>query len=1209
MRLASILSHVALHSLLDAAGDKLAKWIDDYCRNPTQALPKAMAEANRQTWRAVELALAGDRLLGKLRQRLASGLHQGALAPLNTWLDRQPAGFRAECLAELQAARKAELLDVAFGQELARLEDGLERYASSAEVIDQAHRAMAAGAEGLRSEYPRLASLLEQREAGGPLLVALFGYFLNQAIGHDKELREELDFKHLRQLWQGQNEGFQALHQLLAELGEELAAAFAVLATHIDGRFDRLEGGLADLQAEIRQHFERLRQPGPASPRLTQLIQDPRERQAVRQLMQRYRALPEAQRRRLPELINQLGKLQLAAGELDEAERLFQEAADAEGHYNRYRVLLEERRWEEALSELRQAAEADPARFAPFPLAKYPPQRILGAGGFGVAFLCQHAHLRHPVVVKSLHATDLECNVADILREGRTLKTLRHPAIIQVDDSDYADPGQQRPYLVLEHFADSQSLGAYLEAHGPLPLADSLAIAHPVAEALAAAHQAGILHRDLKPDNLLVKREANGRWQVKLIDFGMALRQKLVKETLATSSFQHSLLGQSLGGTYRFAAPEQLGLRPEPVGPYSDVYGYGKTLCYALFQITEPTMEEWSRIGFDHPLVKLLNRCIHADPSRRPRGFQEVLQALETIEGKAAPVTPTAPTRQDDRPAHSPPVTQVSGTPRATHPYLLQKQECWTDVELATRLAQQWSDGVKDLQRGYIGPWLQHELHDQDAVRLLADLLEDRNLTPDQRLLALIRHLDPRQPPIWKGKSLAAADLADLARRAVEGNTASRDALAEIWKCLVLRTLAQGGHPALGDIQTRWEQADAVYDQGWPQLIKDGVPSILRPGQPMVLPALLLTAMDKTFAQELRVQARQGHEADAKDCGWYPALAGLDVNVPAQALIFVRLLPKAADCGREARRKEAEREEKERLAAEKEAKRWAEEQRKQTVKRRWIFGFSLGLTVFLVYRQEQDRYRQEEVARQEEKASRERARQEEQARQESIRIMEENMVLVKGGTFQMGSPETEKDRSGDERQHAVTVKDFKIGRYEVTQAQWQTVMGSDSLKLHGCGDCPVEQVTWNQVQEFIDKLNARTVKGYRLPTEAEWEYACRSGGKAELYCGGSDIDRLAWYANNSGNITTPVGQKVPNGLGLYDMSGNVQEWTCSAYVADYDGSETRCLGKNNPDSKRAFRGGSWGNVPGWVRSSKRFWGPSASRGNFLGFRLAQDKMP
>lgn len=1208
MRLASMLAHVALHSLLDAAGDKLAKWIDDYCRNPTQALPKAMAEANRQTWRAVELALAGDRLVGQLRQRLASGAHRGALAPLNAWLDRQVAGFREDCLAELQAARQAGVLEVAFGQELASLEDGLERYAGSAEVIDQAQRAMAAGAEALARPYPRLASLLQQKEAGGPLLVALFGYFLNQAIGQDKALREELDFKHLRQLWSGQVEGFQALHQVLAELGEELAAAFTALATHIDGRFDRLEGGLAEFQAEVRRMFEGLHQPGPVSPRLTQLIQDSRERQLVQHLLDRYRALPEAQRQRLPELLNQLGKLQLAAGELDAAEQLFQEAADAEGHYNRYRVLLEEGRgrWEEALSELRQAADADPTRFAPFPLAKYPPQSILGAGGFGVAFLCQHAYLRHPVVVKALHASDLDRSVNDIFREGRTLKNLHHPAIIQVEDSDYADPAQQRPYLVLEHFADSQSLGAYLEAHGPLPLADTLAIARPIAEALAAAHQAGVLHRDLKPDNLLVRRDPQGRWAVKLIDFGMALRQRLVQESLSTSGFAPSLLGHSLGGTYHFAAPEQLGLRPGPVGPYSDVYGYGKTLCHALFQMTDPTMEEWARIGFEHPLVKLLNRCIHADPAKRPQSFQEVLQRLTAMSGESASVKPPESPPEPTSPAPSPPVTRVSGLPRATHPYRLRKQECWTGAELATQLTQHWADGAKDLELGQIGAWLRDELRDQDAVRRLAELMQDGHLNWDQRLLGLIRHLDPKQPPVWKGMSLAGPDLIALARQAQQGHSASRDALAEIWSRSVLQTLAEGGHPALGDIQKRWGQANALYDQGWRQLIKDAVPANLRPGQPLVLPVLLLIAEDRSFAQKLQAQAGTGQEAEAKNCDWYPALAKLEVKEPVQALLLIQLLPQATECGREARRKEAERKERERLEeiereewahreeVEKEQRSYQEKQlAKRNLKQNLIFlsvGLGLVLMLFLtLWNGFKDQYlaKQSFNSFQEEKLSK-------------------TMVFVKGGAFQMGSPETEKDRRGDERQHTVTVKDFLIGKYEVTQAQWKAVMGNNPSYHEGCDDCPVEQVSWYNVQDFLAKLNARTGKTYRLPTEAEWEYACRSGGKAELYCGGNDPDRLAWHSLYSRRETRPVGQKAPNGLGIYDMSGNVWEWTCSVYDEKYGGSENQCVNKNDTYARRVRRGGSWDSASAWVRSAYRGEDTPGYRLNAQGFRLAHD---
>lgn len=218
---------------------------------------------------------------------------------------------------------------------------------------------------------------------------------------------------------------------------------------------------------------------------------------------------------------------------------------------------------------------------------------------------------------------------------------------------------------------------------------------------------------------------------------------------------------------------------------------------------------------------------------------------------------------------------------------------------------------------------------------------------------------------------------------------------------------------------------------------------------------------------------------------------------------------------------------------------------------------------------------------------------------------EPELVRVTGGTFQMGSPDTDQDRISDERQHAVTVQDFSIGKTEVTQAQWRAVMENNPSANKGCDDCPVEQVSWNEVQEYIDKLNAKTGKTYRLPTEAEWEYACRSGGKAELYCGGVDLDQLAWYGPNSGGKSHPGGQKAPNGLGLYDMSGNVWEWSCSAYAKDYDGSETRCRGKN-PAGQVANRGGAWGNNPMNARSAARFWNSPTYRHFYLGFRLAQD---
>ena len=157
------------------------------------------------------------------------------------------------------------------------------------------------------------------------------------------------------------------------------------------------------------------------------------------------------------------------------------------------------------------------------------------------------------------------------------------------------------------------------------------------------------------------------------------------------------------------------------------------------------------------------------------------------------------------------------------------------------------------------------------------------------------------------------------------------------------------------------------------------------------------------------------------------------------------------------------------------------------------------------------------------------------------------MVFVKGGTFMMGAtPEQGSDAGdGEKPVHSVTVSDFYIGKYEVTQAQWKAVMGKNPSHYKG-ENRPVERVSWYDIQKFIEKLNAKTGKRYRLPTEAEWEYAARGGNQSKgyKYSGSNDIGSVAWYTNNSGDRTHPVGQKQPNELGLYDMTGNVWEW-CS----------------------------------------------------------------
>ena len=152
----------------------------------------------------------------------------------------------------------------------------------------------------------------------------------------------------------------------------------------------------------------------------------------------------------------------------------------------------------------------------------------------------------------------------------------------------------------------------------------------------------------------------------------------------------------------------------------------------------------------------------------------------------------------------------------------------------------------------------------------------------------------------------------------------------------------------------------------------------------------------------------------------------------------------------------------------------------------------------------------------------------------------------------------------------------------------------------------MDQVSWNDVQKFISKLNQQTGLNYRLPTEAEWEYACRSGGKKEKYCGGNDIDRVAWYVDNSGGETHGMGQRQENGLGLYDMSGNVWEWVQDWYDSDYyQQSSAKDTKGPSGGSIRVLRGGSWDGGASSARSTFRYGLSPSRRLGFLGFRLAR----
>ena len=204
-----------------------------------------------------------------------------------------------------------------------------------------------------------------------------------------------------------------------------------------------------------------------------------------------------------------------------------------------------------------------------------------------------------------------------------------------------------------------------------------------------------------------------------------------------------------------------------------------------------------------------------------------------------------------------------------------------------------------------------------------------------------------------------------------------------------------------------------------------------------------------------------------------------------------------------------------------------------------------------------------------------------------------------GGTSEQGN-----DADRDEKPvHEVTLSDYYMGKYEVRQSEWEAVMGNNPSYFEGV-DLPVEGVSWSDCHEFIGRLNALTGLSFKLPTEAQWEYAARGGrlSKGYKYSGSNNLGEVGWYGSNSGNCTHRVGEKQPNELGLYDMSGNVWEW-CEDWSGGYIVTSQRDPLGAASGSNRVDRGGSWGNEARYCRVSYRDSGTPGDRYGNLGFRL------
>jgi formylglycine-generating enzyme required for sulfatase activity len=243
---------------------------------------------------------------------------------------------------------------------------------------------------------------------------------------------------------------------------------------------------------------------------------------------------------------------------------------------------------------------------------------------------------------------------------------------------------------------------------------------------------------------------------------------------------------------------------------------------------------------------------------------------------------------------------------------------------------------------------------------------------------------------------------------------------------------------------------------------------------------------------------------------------------------------------------------------------------------------------------------------------------------------EPEMIAIKGGAFTIGSPSSEKGHYKDEKQRSVTLEDFWMGKTEVTFAQWQACVDDGGCQDNkkpddngwGLGDRPVINVSWHDANDYANWLSNKTGKHYRLPTEAQWEVAARGKSRSRFHFGDNDA-QLCDYGNHAdksvdydwrnkrcsdgvGKKTATVAQYKANPYGLYDMIGNVREWTCSAYTDNYDGSENKCA-KRNEKRSRVLRGGSWFSLPGSLRSAYRHYYYATSRYYTVGFRLSRTR--
>lgn len=602
-----------------------------------QYIADILNQAHTRTWLVVEIALAWNFYTN---QWLMNEIAQKVLAPLQDWLKEQSDDFKYACLTELQVAKISGFLAPINSDNKV-----LEILDSNTMPTD-AKALITALTSNLAPHYPNIFKFVTTPEP--EFLPKALTYFLRLAIIEQPVLLKLFAFTQTTSIYQDQALEFAALTQLFNTYGDSLEATLnctpipdqpqSPSQTQINNQL-QYQDVVAKILRQIHERLPTKARRGGVATYLSAALRMPADTQLLTDLEQQLTTLPKIAY--TPKLLDALGRLSLAIGAFSKAQAYFQQTAilahhadmpsiDAEANYNVYKTLLEQRNWDAALWKLLIAAQLKPDEFMPFPIHKYQPQRIISASGLGVTFQCNHIQINKTVIVKILYQEELDRNITEIFQEAEILRKIRHPGIINILSCEYMPGEPKRPYLVMEYFPEL-SLFKHLRRDYGLAINQATLLAKLLADTLYAAHQQGVFHLNLNPSNILIRLD-QGKLRFKLINFGLVVAGHRMHMAVTTGLVNRSLLGQSLGENIHCSPPEQMNITAGNVGPWSDIYSFGKTLCYALFRNPTPTQEQWKFIGADNPLAQILIRCTHNEPAKRFQDFKEILNLLNEID-------------------------------------------------------------------------------------------------------------------------------------------------------------------------------------------------------------------------------------------------------------------------------------------------------------------------------------------------------------------------------------------------------------------------------------------------------------------------------------------------------------------------------------------------------------------------------------------------